>query len=74
MSPKRGHAFTWLGVTLVLIILIAGAPLISTRIGPSKPSIRAARTVKLLPLPAGTAPPGSADTVKSGLASRTVRR
>jgi hypothetical protein len=32
MSPKRGHAFTWLGVTLVLIILIAGAPLISATI------------------------------------------
>jgi hypothetical protein len=32
MSPKRGHAFTWLGVALVLIILIAGAPLISATI------------------------------------------
>jgi len=29
MSGKRNHAFIWLAVTLVLIIVIAGAPLIS---------------------------------------------
>jgi hypothetical protein len=32
MSPKGGHAVMWLGVTLVLIILVAGAPLISALI------------------------------------------
>ena len=29
MSPERSRAVIWLGVTLVLIIIVAGAPLIS---------------------------------------------
>jgi hypothetical protein len=32
MSTKRSTAFIWLGVTLVLIVLVAGAPLISAAI------------------------------------------